>query len=105
MQTPENIIDDAYIYIVIIFAGIPATYLYNLVSGVIRSMGDSKTPLVFLTLASVLNIILDLVLIIVIQMGVAGAALATVISQAISGVGCVIYSYFKFEILQKKNAK
>jgi MATE efflux family protein len=99
MQTPENIIDDAYIYIVIIFAGIPATYLYNLVSGVIRSMGDSKTPLVFLTLASVLNIILDLVLIIVIQMGVAGAALATVISQAISGVGCVIYSYFKFEIL------
>ncbi len=47
MQTPENIIDDAYTYIVIIFAGIPATYLYNLVSGVIRSMGDSKTPLIF----------------------------------------------------------
>ena len=56
MQTPENIIDDAYTYIVIIFAGIPATYLYNLVSGVIRSMGDSKTPLIFLALAAFVNI-------------------------------------------------
>lgn len=73
MQTPENIIDDAYTYIVIIFAGIPATYLYNLVSGVIRSMGDSKTPLIFLALAAFVNIGLDLLLIIVFPMGVAGA--------------------------------
>lgn len=99
MRTPDNIIDDAYIYIVIIFAGIPATYLYNLISGIIRSMGDSKTPVVFLTIASVLNIVLDLVLIINFHMGVAGAALATVISQAISGIGCLIYSMKKFEIL------
>ena len=99
MRTPENIIDDAYIYIVIIFAGIPATYLYNLISGIIRSMGDSRTPVVFLTIASVLNIALDLVLIITFDMGVAGAALATVISQAVSGLGCLIYSLGKFEIL------
>ena len=99
MHTPDNIIDGAYIYIVIIFAGIPVTYLYNLVSGIIRSMGDSKTPVVFLTLASVINIVLDLVFILNFHMGVAGAALATVLSQAISGVGCVVYSMKRFEIL------
>lgn len=100
MRTPDNIIDSAYAYIVIIFAGIPATYLYNLISGVIRSMGDSRTPVVFLTLASVLNIALDLILIIVFDMGVAGAALATVISQVVSGIGCLVYSLKKFEILR-----
>lgn len=99
MQTPENIIDEAYSYIVIIFLGIPATYLYNLISGIIRSMGDSKTPVIFVTLASVLNIALDLILIVGADMGVAGAALATVISQLISGGGCLIYSLKKFEIL------
>lgn len=99
MQTPENIIDEAYSYIVIIFLGIPATYLYNLVSGIIRSMGDSKTPVVFVVLASIINIALDLILIIVVGMGVSGAALATVISQLISGGGCMIYSLRKFEIL------
>ncbi len=99
MQTPENIIDGAYVYIVIIFAGIPATYLYNLVAGIIRSMGDSKTPVVFLVIASVLNIGLDLLFIIGTPLGVAGAALATVISQAVSGVACLIYSWKKFEIL------
>lgn len=99
MRTPENIIDQAYIYIVIIFAGIPVTYLYNLVSGVIRSMGDSKTPVIFLTAASVLNIGLDLIFIINFNMGVAGAALATVIAQAVSGAGCLFYSLKKFEIL------
>lgn len=99
MRTPDNIIDDAYFYIVIIFAGIPATYLYNLVSGVIRSMGDSKTSVIFLTIASILNIVLDLVFIVTFGMGVAGAALATVISQAVSGIGCLIYSRRKFAIL------
>ncbi len=99
MRTPENIIDGAYRYIVIIFAGIPVTYLYNLVSGVIRSLGDSKTPVVFLTLASVINIALDLIFIISCGMGVEGAALATVISQAVSGVGCLLYSRKKFEVL------
>ncbi len=100
MRTPENIIDGAYRYIVIIFAGIPVTYLYNLVSGVIRSIGDSRTPVVFLTLASAVNIALDLIFIVSLGMGVEGAALATVISQAVSGVGCLIYSRKKFEVLR-----
>lgn len=99
MQTPDDIIDQAYNYIVIIFIGIPVTYLYNLISGIIRSMGDSKTPVIFLTIASVLNIGLDLLFIIVFGMGVSGAALATVISQGVSGVCCLIYSFKKFDIL------
>ena len=86
MRTPDNIIDGAYLYIVIIFAGIPATYLYNLISAIIRSMGDSKTPVVFLVISSVMNIVLDLVFIINLHLGVAGASLATVISQAVSAV-------------------
>lgn len=99
MRTPDNIIDDAYIYIVIIFAGIPTTYLYNLAAGVVRAMGDSKTPVVFLTIASFVNIGLDLLFITQFGMGVSGAALATVISQAVSGVGLLIYSLKKFDLL------
>lgn len=100
MNTPSDIIDGAYSYIFIIFVGIPVIYLYNLLSGIIRSLGDSKSPLVFLLFSSVLNIILDLVLILVFHMGVAGAAWATVISQAISGVCCLIYMIKRFEILK-----
>lgn len=102
MKTPEDIFADAYAYIVIIFAGIPAIYLYNMLSGIIRSMGDSKTPLVFLTLSSFLNIGLDLLCILAFQMGVAGAAVATVASQLISGVLCLVYMIKKFEILHIK---
>lgn len=102
MKTPEDIFADSYAYIVIIFAGIPAIYLYNMLSGIIRSMGDSKTPLVFLTLSSFLNIGLDLLCILVFQMGVAGAAVATVASQLISGGLCLLYMIKKFEILHIK---
>ncbi|WMC91793.1 MATE family efflux transporter [Kineothrix sp. MB12-C1] len=91
MKTPENIFADAYIYIFIIFLGIPATYLYNLLSGIIRAMGDSKTPLVFLTISSVLNIVLDLIFILVFGMGVAGAAIGTVVSQTVSGIMCLLF--------------
>lgn len=99
MKTPVNLIDDAYAYIVVIFIGIPVTYLYNLLSGIIRSMGDSKTPVIFLTLAAGLNVILDLVFIVNFHMGVAGAAWATVISQGVSGICCLIFMIKKFEIL------
>ena len=102
MKTPEDIFAHAYGYIFIIFLGIPATYLYNMLSGIIRAMGDSKTPLVFLTLSSVLNIALDLVCILVLHMGVAGAAVATVASQAVSGVLCLIYMVYKFPLLRVK---
>lgn len=100
MNTPKDIIDGAYQYIVIIFAGIPVTYLYNMLSGIIRSVGDSKTPVIFLALASVINIILDILLIGVLHTGVGGAGIATVISQAISGVACLIYMSKKYEILR-----
>lgn len=99
MNTPENIIDEAYIYIFIIFAGIPTTYLYNLLSGVIRSLGDSKTPVYFLIFSALLNIILDIVSIKVLGMGVEGPALATVISQFISGILCIVFIVKKFDIL------
>ena len=100
MRTPENIIDGAYEYIFIIFLGIPTVYLYNIVAGVIRATGDSKTPVIFLVLSSVINIVLDLYFIISLHMGVAGAAWATVISQGVSGVACLIYMVKKFEILR-----
>ena len=77
----------------------PVVFLYNVTASIIRSLGDSKTPVIFLVMAAVLNIFLDLLLIIVIPMGVAGAAVATVVSQAIAGVCCLLYMYRKFEIL------
>ena len=89
MKTPDSILDQAFIYIFIIFMGIPATFLYNMVSGILRSLGDSVTPVVCLIASSLLNIVLDILL--VRPMGVAGAAVATVVAQAISGVGCLIY--------------
>ena len=92
MGTPEDIYQNAYNYIFIIFMGIPATFLYNLLAGVIRSLGDSRTPVYFLALSSGLNILLDLVLILCCHMGVAGAAAATVISQAVSGLACLAYA-------------
>lgn len=99
MRTPDNIIDGAYTYIWIIFLGIPTTYLYNIVSGVIRALGDSKTPVIFLVLSSFINIGLDLFFILNLNMGVAGAAWATVIAQGVSGVCCLFYMIKKFEIL------
>ena len=99
MGTPADIIDDAHTYIVIIFAGMAATILYNMVAGVLRSLGDSKTPLYFLIVASILNIFLDLVFILKFKAGVAGAAYATVISQAVSGILCFIYTVKRYKIL------
>lgn len=91
MNTPDNIFDDAYAYIMVICAGIFAQVLYNLLASILRALGNSKTPLYFLILAAVLNIVLDLVFIIVFHMGAAGAAYATVISQGISGALCLVY--------------
>lgn len=100
MNTPADIIDHAYNYIVVIFIGIPTVFLYNMVSGVIRSLGDSKTPVVFLVLSSIINVALDFFLILVCKMGVAGAGWATVTSQLISGLTCLIYMYKKYDILK-----
>ena len=100
MNTPDDIFSYAYVYILIIFLGIPFTFLYNILAAIIRSLGDSKTPVIFLAMASIINIILDIVFILVFHMGVEGPALATVISQAVSGGVCLLYMKKKFTILK-----
>ena len=91
MNTPGDIYNLAYQYLIVIFAGIPVTILYNLLSGYLRSLGNSVIPVIFLIIAAVLNIGLDLLFILVFNMGVFGAAFATVLSQGVSGVLCIIY--------------
>ena len=102
MNTPDNIFDDASTYITVIFAGIITQALYNMAAGILRALGDSKTPLYFLMVSSIVNVILDLVFIINFKMGVAGAAYATNIAQGFSAVLCLIYSYKKFQVLRLK---
>ncbi|WP_072530247.1 MATE family efflux transporter [Bacteroides ilei] len=100
MQTPDNIFEGAYYYLLITFIGVPCTFFYNLLSSIIRALGDSKTPFWFLLFATVLNIILDLFCILVLGWGVAGAAIATVVSQGLSALLCYRYMYRKFDILR-----
>ena len=102
VSVPEEIFHEAWLYLFIIFMGVPFTLTYNMLSGILRAVGDSRTPFVFLVISSVLNIVLDLVFIIVFNWGVAGAALATVLGQAVSGILCVIFILAKFEILHLK---
>ncbi|MBQ7371858.1 MAG: MATE family efflux transporter [Blautia sp.] len=99
LSTPENIWNDTYIYILIIFLGIPFTLLYNLAAGILRAVGDSRTPFLFLAFSAVANIFLDLFCIAVLGWGCAGAAIATITSQALSGVLCTRVILKKYEIL------
>lgn len=100
MKTSPDIFDQAHAYIFVIFLGIPACFLYNLLASLIRALGDSKTPVYFLAMSSVLNIVLDYLFIAYTPLDVAGAALATVISQAVSGLACLFYMKKKFPILK-----
>lgn len=100
MNTPEDVFEYAYRYIFIIFLGIPAAFLYNILAGILRSLGDSKTPVVFLALSSFLNIALDIITIRLFGMGVEGTALATVISQATSGIICFFYMKKRYAVLR-----
>ena len=99
MGTPENIFPYSLTYIRLIFFGIPATVLYNLLSGVLRAVGDGRTPLYMLLCSTVLNIILDLLFVVTFNMGIAGAAAATVLAQLVSGLLCMGMIYWKFDIL------
>lgn len=99
MNTPSDIFADAYAYIMIISGGILAQMLYNLLASILRALGNSRVPLYFLILSALLNVVLDLVLIIVFHMGAAGAAVATVISQGVSGVLCFVYIVKKVPVL------
>ena len=102
MDTPADIIDLSYNYIVVIFAGIPATLLYNILSSHLRSLGDSVTPVAFLILSACLNIGLDLLFIVTFHWGVFGASLATILSQLVSGVLCLVFIIIRFDILHLK---
>ena len=93
LHTSDELLPMAHEYLMIIFAGCAGTMLYNWISAVMRSLGNSVVPLVFLIVSSVLNVVLDVLLIAVIPMGVAGAALATVLAQAISGALCLVYAF------------
>ncbi|MCI6605532.1 MAG: MATE family efflux transporter [Clostridiales bacterium] len=100
MSTPAEQMDYAFDYIFIIFLGIPATILYNLCACVLRALGDSRSPVWFLAIASGINIVLDLLTVCVLGMGVAGAAIATVASQLGSGLLCLRYMKRHFPVLR-----
>ena len=105
MNTPEEIFFMARAYIVILFAGIPASVLYNYSASVMRAMGDSRHPFYFLLFSSVLNVILDYVLIAFFHMGVSGAAAATVFSQFVSGVLNVWWMFRRMDMIQGKKSQ
>lgn len=99
LQVNDEIFNDAYAYLVVIFAGIPFTLLYNYLSAILRAIGDSKTPFFFLAFSAVLNIGLDFFCILVLKWGCAGAAIATIFAQAVSGILCLLLIAFKVNVL------
>lgn len=104
MRTPPEIYQRAYRYIFTIFAGLPAYFLYNFTAGVLRSLGDSRTPVIWLSGAALLNIALDAVFILAFRLDVFGAALATVLSQAVAGTGCLVRMLRGYPILRTERA-
>ena len=99
LQVPEGIIPLMHSYLWCIFWGIPAVFLYNYFAALLRAVGNSVVPLVFLGVSAVLNIVLDLVFVLVCAWGVAGAAVATVLAQYVSGIGITVYTLFRLPAL------
>jgi len=104
MQTPSDIYQRAYWYILTIFAGLPAYFLYNFTAGILRALGDSRTPVIWLSAAAVLNMVLDVLFILTFHLDVFGAALATVLSQALAGIGCLIRILRGYPILRMERS-
>ena len=104
IQTPENIIGDANLYIITIYIGLAAPIYYNLFSSVLRAVGDSKSPLIFLLISSVLNIVLDLFFVIVVPLGCLGVAVATIISQVISAILCYLYIIWRYPMFRLRKS-
>ena len=92
LQVPEEVMPFMREYLQVIFLGIAATFLYNFFAALLRAVGNSMVPLVFLGISAVMNIVLDLVFILVLGRGVRGAAEATVLAQYVSGIGIVVYT-------------
>ncbi|MGY3756246.1 MATE family efflux transporter [Helcococcus kunzii] len=105
LNVPSDVFPLMKEYLIIIFSGIIATTLFNFTASVFRSLGDSKTPMIFLSISVILNIILDLVFVNNFQWGISGAAIATVISQYLSGLGLFIYAYWKLENFRYKKGE
>lgn len=103
LQTPSDLVELMHEYLIVIFAGLIGIFLYNFFASLLRSLGNSVVPLVFLAVSACLNIVLDLLFVAVFHRGVAGAAEATVISQYVSGIGITIYTRRKFPDLLKKD--
>ena len=95
LHVPYEVWEDMKGYLIVIFIGIPAIFLYNYFASYLRAIGNSMIPLIFLAVSAILNIVLDLFFVIVLKIGVEGAAIATVISQYLSGIGISIYSLIK----------
>lgn len=100
LSTPDDIFENAYNYLVVTFAGIPLMICYNYMGGILRAVGDSKTPLYFLIFSTVFNLGLDVLCVMCWGLGVLGAALATVVSQGLCGVLCFIFICKKVEVLR-----
>ena len=103
IKVPDEIFHDAYLYIFVIFAGMLSTILYNMFAGILRAVGNSKMPLIFLILSSIINIIMDLLFVMVFKLGIIGLALATITAQTISALisGIYLRKYYK-DILPNK---
>lgn len=102
MKIPADISKEAYEYMIVVLMGTAATVFYNMISNILRALGDSKTPLYFLVFSSILNVILDIVFIIPLNMGVAGAAWATIISQLASALLSLLVGLKKFPVIHIK---
>lgn len=100
IRTQEAVYNYAYTYLIIMFAGITAQVAYNMISCILRALGDSRTPLYFLIFSSVLNVCMDLLFIVVFGWGVAGAAYATVLAQAVSAALCFLYAFRRYPELK-----
>jgi len=100
IRTPKEILPEAASYLRIIFCGLIFTFVYNVYASTLRSIGDSKTPLIFLIISSILNVVMDIIFVVYFKMGVDGAALATVIAEMFSSVFCIIYAYTKVPMLR-----
>jgi len=100
LDTPMDVIDQSEIYMKICFIGIFGVVSYNGIAAILRALGDSITPLIFLIVASLLNVVLDLLFVICFHWDVPGVAIATIISQIVSGVGCIIYAMRKVELIR-----
>ena len=104
LSVPADVVPLMKTYLLIIFSGILATFLYNYYASLLRAIGNSISPLVFLAISSILNVALDLFFVIVLKLGIGGAAFATVLSQFVSGIGIALYTWIRFPDLRPKKS-